>query len=127
MATACSQGSPPPGFPENVINFVSVAVRQSPVNGVKQAIARAQAGSFDEAALRATVDGYIRDNKVRCTCVLDTFWKVSGRNSRRKMEYLTTCMYDDSVAATHQEVAVEKWEGACQVAGCDHTLQMVTR
>ena len=82
VATACSQGSPPPGFPENVINFVSVAVRQSPVNGVKQAIARAQAGNFDEAAVRGTVDGYIRDNKVRCTCVLDTFRKEVGQKVR---------------------------------------------
>lgn len=52
-------------FPENIINQISVAVTNfSPANAVKKAIASAQAGQYDEAAISGKVDAYIRDNPV---------------------------------------------------------------
>lgn len=52
-------------FAENLINQLSVAVTNfSPANAVKKAIAAAQAGQYDEAAISGKVDAYIKDNPV---------------------------------------------------------------
>jgi hypothetical protein len=41
-----------------------VALKNSPLNAGKKALAKAQAGEYDAAATRAKIEGYIRDNKV---------------------------------------------------------------
>lgn len=46
------------------VNWLSVAVKNSPANAVKQAIAKAQAGDYDEAQVAARLESYIEDNKV---------------------------------------------------------------
>lgn len=51
------------GF-QNLINQISEAVTNSPVNNLKKGIAKAQAGDYDEAAIRAKVDSYLNDNPV---------------------------------------------------------------
>lgn len=47
------------------VNWLSVAVKNSPANAVKQAIAKAQAGEYDEKAVAARLESYIDDHKVR--------------------------------------------------------------
>ena len=54
------------GF-QNLINQISEAVTNSPVNNLKKGIAKAQAGDYDEAAIRAKVESYLNDNPVS-TC-----------------------------------------------------------
>lgn len=54
------------GF-QNLINRISEAVTNSPVNNLKKRIAKVQAGDYDEAATRAKVDNYLNDNPVS-TC-----------------------------------------------------------
>lgn len=46
------------------VNWLSVAVKNSPANNVKQAIAKAQAGDYDEAQVAARLQSYIEDNTV---------------------------------------------------------------
>lgn len=41
-----------------------VALKNSPLNAGKKALAKAQAGEYDAAATRSKIEGYIRDNKV---------------------------------------------------------------
>jgi hypothetical protein len=50
------------------VNWLSVAVKNSPANAVKQAIAKAQAGDYDEKAVAARLESYINDHKVRGQC-----------------------------------------------------------
>lgn len=45
-----------------------VAIKQSPLNKGKVALAVAQAGEYDQAATKATVDQLIADNAVRWHC-----------------------------------------------------------
>lgn len=54
------------GF-QNLINQISEAVTNSPVNNLKKGIARVQAGDYDEAAIRSKVDNYLNANPVS-TC-----------------------------------------------------------
>jgi hypothetical protein len=51
-------------FLEDAINSLTVALKNSPVNEGKKALAKAQAGQYDEAATRAKVEQYIADNPV---------------------------------------------------------------
>ena len=51
-------------FLEDAINSLSVALKNSPVNQGKKALAKAQAGAYDEAATRAKIEQYIKDNSV---------------------------------------------------------------
>ncbi|DBA99895.1 hypothetical protein WJX77_003942 [Trebouxia sp. C0004] len=51
------------GF-QNLINQISEAVTNSPVNNLKKGIAKVQAGDYDEAAIKAKVDNYLNDNPV---------------------------------------------------------------
>ena len=46
------------------VNWLSVAVKNSPANNVKQAIAKAQAGDYDEGQVAARLQSYIEDNTV---------------------------------------------------------------
>jgi hypothetical protein len=41
-----------------------VALKNSPLNQGKKALAKAQAGDYDAAATRAKIEQYIKDNKV---------------------------------------------------------------
>jgi hypothetical protein len=41
-----------------------VALKNSPLNAGKKALAKAQAGEYDAAATRAKIQGLIADNKV---------------------------------------------------------------
>lgn len=41
-----------------------VALKNSPINAGKKALAKAQAGEYDAAATRAKIEQYIKDNKV---------------------------------------------------------------
>lgn len=41
-----------------------VALKNSPLNAGKKALAKAQAGDYDAAATRAKIEKYIKDNKV---------------------------------------------------------------
>lgn len=52
------------GFMEDAINGLTVALKNSPLNQGKKALAIAQAGQYDEAAVRAKVQSYIDNNKV---------------------------------------------------------------
>ena len=52
------------GFVEGLINNLTVAIQSSPLAEGKKALAVAQAGSYDEAAVRAQMEGYISDNAV---------------------------------------------------------------
>lgn len=49
---------------ENVINSLTVALKNSPLNEGKKALAKAQAGQYDEAAVRSKINGLIADNAV---------------------------------------------------------------
>jgi len=49
---------------QNMINQLSEAVTNSPVNNLKKGIAKVQAGDYDETATRAKVDGYLKENPV---------------------------------------------------------------
>eukprot|EP00879_Flechtneria_rotunda_P001282 GHRR01001431.1.p1 GENE.GHRR01001431.1~~GHRR01001431.1.p1 ORF type:complete len:186 (+),score=56.03 GHRR01001431.1:96-653(+) len=49
---------------ESAINILTVALKNSPINEGKKALAKAQAGDYDNAAVRAKVEQYINDNKV---------------------------------------------------------------
>jgi hypothetical protein len=49
--------TPPP-------NNTQVALKNSPLNQGKKALAKAQAGDYDAAATRAKIEQYIKDNKV---------------------------------------------------------------
>ena len=53
------------GLVSRAVNWLSVAVKNSPANSVKQAIAKAQAGDYDEKAVAARLESYINDHKVR--------------------------------------------------------------
>lgn len=55
---------PARAFPEDLINNISVAIKNSPLNEGKKALAIAQAGQYDEAAVRAKVEGLISASKV---------------------------------------------------------------
>ncbi|KAK9839855.1 hypothetical protein WJX81_006437 [Elliptochloris bilobata] len=46
------------------VNWLSVAVKNSPANAVKQAIANAQAGEYDQQEVAKRLQSYIEDNKV---------------------------------------------------------------
>ncbi|CAL8462897.1 g2431 [Coccomyxa elongata] len=64
-AVRADAGNSGGAFAENLINQLSVAVTNfSPANAVKKAIAAAQAGQYDEAAISGKVDAYIKDNPV---------------------------------------------------------------
>lgn len=52
------------GLVENLINGLTVAIQSSPLAQGKKALAVAQAGSYDEAAVKAKVDAMIADNPV---------------------------------------------------------------
>ena len=60
VTRASSQG----GFVEGLINNLTVAIQSSPLAEGKKALAVAQAGSYDVAAVSASVDKYIADNTV---------------------------------------------------------------
>lgn len=49
---------------EDAINSLTVALKNSPLNQGKKALAKAQAGDYDAAATRAKIEQYIKDNKV---------------------------------------------------------------
>lgn len=49
---------------EDAINTLTVALKNSPLNAGKKALAKAQAGDYDAAATRAKIEQYIKDNKV---------------------------------------------------------------
>jgi len=53
-------------FLEDAINSLSVALKNSPMNQGKKALAKAQAGAYDEAATRAKIEQYI--NTIRWWC-----------------------------------------------------------
>ncbi|KAI3433356.1 hypothetical protein D9Q98_003174 [Chlorella vulgaris] len=59
-----SESKQNPLFPESLINSISVAVKKSPLNAGKKALAIAQAGQYDEAATRAKIDAWIANNPV---------------------------------------------------------------
>jgi len=46
------------------INSLTVALKNSPINEGKKKLAIMQAGSYDEAAVKAKLDAYIKDNAV---------------------------------------------------------------
>ncbi|KAL4439897.1 hypothetical protein ABPG75_002898 [Micractinium tetrahymenae] len=50
------------GLGEDLINKLTVAIKQSPLNAGKVALAVAQAGDYDQAATKAKVDQLIADN-----------------------------------------------------------------
>lgn len=50
------------GLGENIINSISVALKQSPLNQGKMALAISQAGDYDQAATRAKIEGLIASN-----------------------------------------------------------------
>jgi hypothetical protein len=50
---------------EGFINGITVFLNNSPLNAGKKALAVAQAGQYDEAAVKAKVDKLIADNPVR--------------------------------------------------------------
>ena len=52
------------GFVEGLINNLTVAIQSSPLAEGKKALAVAQAGSYDEAAVAAQLETYISDNAV---------------------------------------------------------------
>jgi hypothetical protein len=54
------------GF-EGFINQLSVAIKNSPLNQGKKALAIAQAGDYDVEATKALMDKYIADNDVGVT------------------------------------------------------------
>ena len=56
-----------PLFPESLVNAFTVAIKQSPLNAAKKMMAVAQAGAYDEAAVKAKVDSLVADNPVRWT------------------------------------------------------------
>jgi glutaredoxin 3 len=49
---------------ENLINKVTVAVQKSPLAEGKKALAKLQAGEYDEAAVKNAIDGIIAGDKV---------------------------------------------------------------
>jgi glutaredoxin 3 len=49
---------------EDAINSLTVALKNSPINQGKKALAKAQAGSYDAQATRAKIENLITDNKV---------------------------------------------------------------
>lgn len=49
---------------ENIINSVSVAVKNSPLNGFKKAIAHAKAGDYDSANIKKQIDTYVSTSPV---------------------------------------------------------------
>jgi hypothetical protein len=51
-------------FTENLINTLTVALKNSPINEGKKALAMAQAGNYDQVAVKAKLDNYIADNAV---------------------------------------------------------------
>jgi hypothetical protein len=55
-------------FPEAFVNAITVAVKNSPLNAGKLALAKAQAGQYDEAAVKAKIQNLIKDNPVREAC-----------------------------------------------------------
>ncbi|WIA15661.1 hypothetical protein OEZ85_002287 [Tetradesmus obliquus] len=59
---ARAQGSNNPV--EGAINWLTVALKNSPINEGKKALAKAQAGEYDEKAVRGKIEGLIKDNKV---------------------------------------------------------------
>ena len=60
LISCCASSSPL----EGVINAVTVALRNSPINAGKKALAKAQAGEYDAPAVRAKVEALIADNAV---------------------------------------------------------------
>eukprot|EP01026_Neomeris_dumetosa_P030970 TRINITY_DN2463_c0_g1_i1.p3 TRINITY_DN2463_c0_g1~~TRINITY_DN2463_c0_g1_i1.p3 ORF type:complete len:228 (-),score=28.34 TRINITY_DN2463_c0_g1_i1:349-1032(-) len=52
------------GFMEGLVNSVTKAIANSPLNEYKIKLAKFQAGDYDEAATKAQVDKYIADNPV---------------------------------------------------------------
>eukprot|EP01025_Chloroclados_australasicus_P035209 TRINITY_DN3591_c1_g1_i1.p2 TRINITY_DN3591_c1_g1~~TRINITY_DN3591_c1_g1_i1.p2 ORF type:complete len:262 (+),score=25.07 TRINITY_DN3591_c1_g1_i1:104-787(+) len=52
------------GFVEGLINSLTQAIANSPINEYKIKLAKFQAGSYDEVAVKAKVDKYIADNPV---------------------------------------------------------------
>jgi len=42
----------------------AVLLKNSPLNQGKKALAKAQAGDYDQAAVRAKIEGLLKDNKV---------------------------------------------------------------
>lgn len=47
-----------------MLGLLQVALKNSPLNAGKKALAKAQAGEYDAAATRAKIEQYIKDNKV---------------------------------------------------------------
>lgn len=52
------------GESDSIINRLTVAVQNSPLAKGKQALAKLQAGNYDEVATREKLEGLIRDNPV---------------------------------------------------------------
>ncbi|GBF97393.1 hypothetical protein Rsub_09558 [Raphidocelis subcapitata] len=52
------------GFLEEAINAVTIAVKESPLNKGKKALAKLQAGDYDEAAVRAKLEGILTGTPV---------------------------------------------------------------
>jgi hypothetical protein len=62
--TRCVAVSVRASFTENLINSLTVALKNSPINEGKKALAMAQAGNYDQVAVKAKLDKYIADNAV---------------------------------------------------------------
>ena len=61
---AAPEGKESSSFVENLINGLTVAIQSSPLSEGKKRMAIAQAGQYDEKAVKARMEQYIADNKV---------------------------------------------------------------
>lgn len=68
VVVRAEKDKPSPLFPEAFVNAITVAVKNSPLNAGKLALAKAQAGQYDEAAVKAKIQSLIKDNPVRGAC-----------------------------------------------------------
>lgn len=62
--TRCATVRVQANFTENLINSLTVALKNSPINEGKKALALAQAGNYDQVAVKAKLDKYIADTSV---------------------------------------------------------------
>ncbi|BDA48106.1 probable Glutaredoxin at C-terminar half [Coccomyxa sp. Obi] len=138
LAVRADAGNSGGAFPENLINQLSVAVTNfSPANAVKKAIAAAQAGQYDEAAIGGKVDAYIKDNPVvvfswtRCPFCIKAKRELDSLNAKYLAVELDTMADGNAIRSelakrTNRTSMPNVWINGEGIGGCNDGPGLMT-
>jgi glutaredoxin 3 len=130
VAVRAEKDKPSSFFPEAFVNAITVAVKNSPLNAGKLALAKAQAGQYDEAAVKAKIQNLIKDNPVvvfswsgcpfckKAKAVLDA---AGARYTALELDELADgkALRAELAALTGRTSVPNIWIGGANVGGCN--------